>query len=154
MKKLISLLSIFLMCSCIIFAQNDPQNNANKPKSKVPVIQFEKKIHDFGQMTQGDNGLCEFVFKNIGKEPLIITNVRSSCGCTVPEKPNEPILPGKKSSIKVKYDTRRIGPINKTVTVSSNATEPEIYLQIKGHVSAKPAEQVPSNEKNSPVMVH
>src|SRR5574344_414608 len=106
MKKIISLLSIILVCNFALLAQTAPKNNSGKSNTKAPVIQFEKKIHDFGQINQGDNGLCEFVFKNTGKEPLIITNVRSSCGCTVPEKPNEPILPGKKPEMKVKNHTR------------------------------------------------
>ena len=150
MKKILCILTVLLGFTMISKAQ-DAQ--PAQPNPKAPVISFEKTVHDFGEIIQGDNGDCEFVFKNTGKEPLIITNVRSSCGCTVPQKPEEPIMPGKKSSIKVHYDTNRIGTISKTVTVTSNATEPEIHLQLKGNVSPKPVEEAPANDNaGSPVI--
>ena len=99
---------------------------------------------------KGDNGECEFVFKNTGKAPLQITNARASCGCTVPSWPREPIAPGKKSVIKVKYDTNRLGTINKSITVTSNAVNNSVVLHIKGHISEKPAESVP--EQQAPMM--
>jgi hypothetical protein len=150
MKRMFSILTV-LLGFCMISNAQDAQ--PVKPNPKAPVISFEKTVHDFGEIIQGDNGECEFVFKNTGKEPLIITNVRSSCGCTVAQKPEEPIMPGKKSSIKVRYDTNRIGVISKTVTVTSNATEPEINLQLKGNVSPKPVEEAPANDNSgSPVL--
>jgi hypothetical protein len=101
-------------------------------------IKFSKDVHDYGTIQQQANGECSFEFKNTGKAPLIISNAQGSCGCTVPEWPKEPIAPGKSASIKVKYDTNRIGAISKTVTVTSNATnEPTKVLSIKGTVEAK-----------------
>jgi hypothetical protein len=97
---------------------------------------------------QGDNGECEFKFKNTGKEPLILSNVYSSCGCTVPSWPKEPIMPGKSEVIKVKYNTSRLGTINKKVTVISNAVNNPIELFIKGNVSAKPAETLPEKTQS------
>ncbi len=99
-------------------------------------FKFEAETVDYGEITKGSDGLREFVFTNVGNEPLIITQVKSSCGCTVPEKPKDPIAPGEKGVIKVKYDTKRVGPIRKTITVYSNADEPIKALKIKGKVIA------------------
>ena len=100
-------------------------------------ISFEKETVDYGSIAKGDDGVREFVFTNTGDQALIIGDVKSSCGCTVPEKPEGPIAPGEKGSIKVKYDTNRVGPIRKTITVYSNASEPIKALKIKGEVLAE-----------------
>jgi hypothetical protein len=110
-----------------------------EPKQSLAEITFEKDVYDYGNIKQGANGASEFKFKNTGKEPLIISMARGSCGCTVPEWPKEPIKPGETATIKVNYDTKRVGPINKTVTITSNAkTEPTKTLTIKGNVEAVP----------------
>ena len=129
-------------------AQDAATEKSNK-KVKEPEITFENLVHDYGNITQGDNGECEFVFKNTGKADLILTNCRSSCGCTVPSWPKDPIPPGKKAVIKVKYNTNRVGAINKTITVESNATNNRVVLSIKGNVAAKPLEAAPENESSS-----
>ena len=131
----------------VVFSAN-AQTNTSRKKSKVPEIQFDKTVHDYGNIMQGDNGECEFKFKNTGKEPLILTNVYSSCGCTVPSWPKEPIMPGKSEEIKVKYNTTRIGTINKKVTVISNAVNTPVELYIKGKVSSKPAETLPEKTQS------
>lgn len=100
-------------------------------------IVFEKMVHDYGTIEQGGDGNCEFKFTNKGKLPLVLSNVKASCGCTVPEWPKEPILPGKNGSIKVKYNTANIGSFGKTITVSSNAINSSVILTIKGIVTAK-----------------
>ena len=147
MKKVFSLLIVM----AFVFSAVAQDANADKPKKvKEPEITFENLVHDYGEIMQGDNGTCEFVFKNTGKADLILTNCRSSCGCTVPEWPKDPIAPGKKGVIKVKYNTNRIGLINKSITVESNAVNNRVVLNIKGNVSAKPAEAAPANE-SSPV---
>ncbi|MDX1447051.1 DUF1573 domain-containing protein, partial [Lishizhenia sp.] len=84
-------------------------------------IEFEKTLHDYGTIEHGGNGVYEFVFTNTGNQPLMISNAKGSCGCTVPSCPKEPIAPGASAEIKVKYDTNRVGPINKSVTITSNA---------------------------------
>ena len=99
-------------------------------------IEFEQEVIDYGEIAKGSDGVRTFEFTNIGDAPLVISNVKSSCGCTVPSKPDGPVAPGESSAIKVKYDTKRIGPIRKTVTVYSNADEPIILLKIKGKVLA------------------
>lgn len=107
------------------------------PKVEGPAIEFEKEVHDYGQIAQGDNGDCEFVFTNVGSEPLILQNVTSSCGCTVPSWPREPIAPGAKSAIKVHYDSNRIGGINKSITVTTNGKPERVSLRITGNISPK-----------------
>ncbi len=86
-----------------------------------------------------------FEFKNTGKTPLIISNVQTSCGCTTAEKPTEPVLPGKKSKISVKYDTKRVGDLHKTITVTTNVGEP-IVLTIKGKILPQTPAATPANE--------
>jgi len=115
-------------------------------------VSFDKEVHDYGTVKQGGNGECEFKFTNTGSEPLIISDAKGSCGCTVPEWPKTPIKPGESASIKVKYDTKRVGPINKTVTVTSNAsTEPTKTLRIKGTVEAVEGAGAPVNTGGGPV---
>ena len=115
-------------------------------------VSFDKDVHDYGNVKQGGNGECEFKFTNTGTEPLIISDAKGSCGCTVPEWPKTPIKPGETASIKVKYDTKRVGPINKTVTVTSNATsEPTKTLRIKGTVDAVEGTGAPVNTGGGPV---
>lgn len=97
-------------------------------------ISFKEDTVDYGNIAKGSDGVRVFEFTNTGDAPLIISDVKSSCGCTVPKKPDGPIAPGASSTIQVKYDTNRVGPIRKTVTVYSNASEPMVALKIKGEV--------------------
>jgi len=99
-------------------------------------INFKEDTVDYGTIEKGSDGVRVFEFTNTGDAPLIISDVKSSCGCTVPKKPNGPIAPGASSTIEVKYDTNRVGPIRKTVTVYSNASEPMVALKIKGEVKS------------------
>jgi len=135
MKKI--LLSTAL---CFAFLGATAQENAKPVGGTGPMIQLDKEVHDYGTIAHGGDGVCEFVVTNIGDQPLILTNCKGSCGCTVPKCDTEPIKPGGKTTISVRYDTTRPGPINKSVTVSSNATNaPEKILRIKGTVDAAPA---------------
>ena len=97
-------------------------------------ITFESEVIDYGTIEKGDDGVREFKFTNTGSSPLYITKVRSSCGCTIPKKPSDSIMPGDDDVIQVKYDTNRVGPIRKTITVNSNAITPVVALQIRGAV--------------------
>ena len=113
------------------FAQNDTRPVGGKG----PMIQVDKDVHDYGTISQGGNGECTFTVTNIGDAPLILTNCKGSCGCTVPKCDTEPVPPGGKTIVTVRYDTKRPGAINKSVTISSNATnEPEKTVRIKGTV--------------------
>ena len=99
-----------------------------------PVFEFETEVIDYGEIAANSDGNRVFKFKNVGKSPLIISQVKGSCGCTVPTKPEKPIMPGETGEIKVKYATNRIGPFSKTVTITSNAYEDSKVLRIKGRV--------------------
>lgn len=102
-------------------------------------ITFKEETIDYGTITRGDDGLRVFEFTNTGDAPLIISDVRSSCGCTIPKKPNGPIAPGESSTIEVKYDTNRVGPIRRTITVLSNASQSMVPLKITGTVKTAPS---------------
>lgn len=120
---------------------------------KGPKIEFLNKDNtiDYGTVNkETDSGLRTFEFKNTGDAPLIISNVQSTCGCTVPTKPTEPILPGKMGKIDVKYNMNP-GTIRKTITVESNAVNFEngvVKLTIKGEVFVK-KEVSPLEKKKS-----
>jgi len=112
---------------------------------KVPVIKFTSLVHDYGTIYKNDSGICHFTFTNVGKADLILSSVTSSCGCTVPEWPKEPIPPKKSATIKVSYNTANIGTINKNVYVDSNAGD-RITLSIKGAVVEPPNNIIPENK--------
>jgi hypothetical protein len=101
-------------------------------------ITFEKETHDFGSIPQGVPASFTYVFKNSGKEPLIITNAAAGCGCTTPEWTKEPIKPGQKGYVKATYNAASPGTFNKNVTVMSNAKKSSVILYLKGEV--KPTE--------------
>lgn len=114
-----------------------------KAQEKTANISFKATEIDYGKIAKGSNGVRTFEFTNTGNAPLVITNVYSSCGCTVPKKPEEPIAPGAKGTIEVKYDTNRVGPIKKTITVYSNAKDsPTVALRISGTVEDRSEESV------------
>ena len=98
-------------------------------------FKFEKEIINYGKINKGANGERVFVFTNVGDQPLIIKNIQSSCGCTIPKKPAKPIMPGEKGEIKVSYDTKRVGGFSKTITIFSNAKTSRKVIKIKGYVN-------------------
>ena len=140
MKKVIYLLGIMLLFAGVANAQDTKVKNG-------PEIEFEKIVHDYGDVPYNGNGECEFRFTNTGNEPLLVQKPKSSCGCTIPSWPKEPILPGESEVIKVTYRTNRVGNINKTVTVTSNAiSNPTVVLRIKGRVLEQPNEAMPEKK--------
>jgi len=145
MKKFFLVIIAFLLTISISFAQKEVSNK--KEDRRAPEITFEKTTHDYGFMKHKANGIYEFKFENTGKDPLILTNVKSSCGCTIPTWPKDPIKKGKEGIIKVKYDTRRQGRFQKTVTVYSNAKNSPVRLVIKGEVER--LNQKPSTKRQS-----
>ncbi|GAB3691147.1 hypothetical protein GCM10027592_08960 [Spirosoma flavus] len=121
---------------------NRQQGEASKQAAsgKMPKITFEQKdIYDFGTLTEGDTVEHDFAFTNTGEFPLIINNITASCGCTTPDWPHEPVAPGKKSSVRVRFNSRgKSGQQNKTITIFAN-TEPAMTdLQFKAMVNPKP----------------
>ncbi len=100
----------------------------------APKFEFKTETIDYGDIEKGSEGLRVFQFTNVGETPLIIENVYSSCGCTVPSWTKTPVAPGKTGEIQVKYDTSKPGPIRRTITIYSNADEPTKAIKIKGKV--------------------
>jgi hypothetical protein len=137
MKKVFA--SVLFVIATFSLSCSQTPANSNEKSAFGPGIEFVFLTHDFGVIQQGGDGAVDFVFTNTGTEPLILSNVRSSCGCTVPEWPREPINAGKQASILVKYDTKRIGTFNKSISVYSNASEAPIILHINGEVKATAA---------------
>lgn len=144
MKKFMLLAALVVM-PMFAMAQKGP---------KIEVLHKDNTI-DYGNVTkESDSGLRTFEFKNVGDAPLIITNVQSTCGCTVPSKPTEPIMPGKTGKIDVKYNMAP-GPIRKTITVESNAVNYEggrVALKIKGNVATVKETSIMEKKKTSPMM--
>jgi len=138
-KSVLSFIAIFI--AFVAMSQQEVQVQSG------PQLSLDKDIHDYGTMVQNGDGLCHFTVTNTGNEPLIISNAKGSCGCTVPKWSKEPIMPGETTVIDVKYATNRIGPINKSVTITSNAVNtPTKVIRIKGKVIK------PEDADASPIM--
>ena len=120
-------------------------------QEKQAKIEFKSTEIDYGNIEKNSDGTRVFEFTNTGEAPLIINRVKSSCGCTVPSKPTEPIMPGKSNKIVVKYNTHRVGPFRKTITVYSNAKNNVVILKIKGKVVDPNAVDL-KRKSNSPVL--
>ena len=134
-KKIIFAFALFASSS-LIFGQE-----------KIAEIQFKETVIDYGIIENGEDGAKIFEFKNTGNAPLIFSRIFSSCGCTIPKKPEKPILPGQSGEIQVNYDTKRTGIFQKAITVRSNAKTPNIILRIKGEVLPEPDEIEEIEEK-------
>ena len=107
-------------------------------QEKIAEVTFEKTLIDYGTIDHGVDGKRTFNFKNTGTAPLIFNRIYSSCGCTIPKKPEKPIQPGESGSIDVEYDTKRTGAFQKAITVNSNAVNSNIILRIKGEILPEP----------------
>jgi len=126
-----------LICS-IVFSQESANTNSG-------IFNFKTEIIDYGTINKNTDGNRSFTFKNTGDSPIIITSVKGSCGCTIATKPSKPILPNETAKIGVKYDTKRVGPFSKTITVVSNASEKSKVLRIKGNINNTETTQLVSN---------
>lgn len=145
MKHLLGICAILLMASFQLSAQATGEPMAN-PASKA-ILTLESDVVDYGTIDQGGEPLRVAKFKNTGTEPLIISGAKGSCGCTVPNWPKEPIMPGETSQIEVRYDTKRVGAINKTITVNSNDPAGKHVIRVIGTINAVAQEDgVPSKE--------
>tara|TARA_R110002073_G_scaffold14998_1_gene60099 strand:+ start:19722 stop:20180 length:459 start_codon:yes stop_codon:yes gene_type:complete len=148
MKKL----ALILFVGLIGFSMNAQGTaQATEIDPNAPVFEFESKVIDYGQIEKGSDGEYIFKFKNVGKSPLIISNVIGSCGCTVPTAPKEPIMPGASGEITVKYDTNRVGAISKTITITSNATESKKVIRVKGLVKKESSLSILEKQEKSMV---
>jgi len=133
MKRTVNTILIFIL-SIGLF--NATSSKIESKTGKVAIISFETEVIDYGTIEQHSDGTRLFAFTNEGDAPLLITNVKTSCGCTVPSYSKEPILPGKSGELKIKYDTKRLGAFTKTITVTSNAEGGNKILKIKGNIVA------------------
>ncbi len=152
MKKVLSSIAFLLIAAGISRAQEvttpAPVNNPNAAE-----ITFTEDVFDFGTLKQGADCMHDFVYHNTGKEPLIISNCQQSCGCTTPLCPKDPVKPGMTGIVKVKYDSNRVGPFTKTVTITSNAKNSPKVITIKGMIEAAPKEEMfgTENVKGAPI---
>ena len=128
---------ITLLISFFIFSQE-----------KQAEIKFEVTTIDYGEVEFESDGKRVFKFKNIGTAPLIFKRISSSCGCTIPKKPEKPIEPGDSGEIEVEYDTKRVGIFMKAISVVSNSKNSSIVLRIKGEVLEEEDEEE-DEEKNN-----
>ena len=130
-KKTLIILILSCLVSLIVFAQK--QQN----KQRDSII-FSQLIYDYGEIGAGSSGRCEFKFINMMNTALVISNVKPSCGCTVADWPKKPVLPHQTGVIKIYFNAKLPGTFNKTITVTSNATNSTVVLHIKGKVILKP----------------
>jgi hypothetical protein len=158
MKKLVLFLPALLF-GLVSFGQNTKQSISLDQKQEEKIekvtefLNFEKETVDYGQIEKGSDPYRVFEFTNTSESVVLITSARGSCGCTVPTYPKEPIAPGGKGEIKVRYDTNRVGAFKKTVTLSlkdAGGQESTKVLTISGTVSQKAPEPegAPLNENN------
>jgi len=148
MKKSILFLAgalVFSIISCKentkgIITDQDMQKVAAEKEflNKLPKIEFDKAVHDFGTINEGDKVETEFIVKNTGENDLVIADAKASCGCTVPEWPKEPIAPGASAAIKVSFDSSgKPGKQSKTVTLTTNTENGSETFDIKANVLPK-----------------
>lgn len=140
MKHLLGILAIILMATVQMSAQATPTDAQPNPASKAKLT-LESDVVDYGTIDQGSEPLRVAKFTNTGTEPLIISGAKGSCGCTVPNWPKEPIMPGESSTIEIRYDTKRVGGINKTVTVTSNDPAGKHVIRVTGTINAVTQEE-------------
>ena len=133
-KRILLISGLILLGMSATYAQSEVAQEANP---NAPEIAFEADVVDYGTIEQGSNGNRTFTFTNTGKEPLILKNVRASCGCTTPKWTRNPVAPGEAGEIVVHYDTNRMGQFHKTITVQSNGKTGTKMLTIKGKVIPK-----------------
>ncbi len=122
-------------------ATTDPNAAAAAvPSGPTTTIQFMEEEFNFGTINQGDVVSHTFKFKNTGSEPLVITDAKASCGCTVPKKPNDPVAPGETGELVVEFNSAgKSGAQTKQVTVTANTNPPQSFIRIVSDVKVKDA---------------
>jgi len=151
MNRTIISLAILLLIGLHSFAQT---KGAKPADPMAPTMSFDKLEYEYGTLYQNADGECYFAYSNKGKSPLILSRVRSSCGCTIPRWSRMPLNPGQSDTIRVRYDTKRLGSFHKSITILSNAGSGSIVLKIKGKVLPEPIDAMPTKNvdfETSPV---
>lgn len=133
MKRTLNIALLFVLALSFLNAAPVEYNIFD---TKVAVIEFETEVVDYGTINQNSDGTRLFTFTNTGDTPLLITNVKASCGCTVPSYSKAPIMPGDSGELSINYDTKKLGAFTKTITVTSNAEGGNKILKIKGNIIA------------------
>ena len=143
MKKIFSTLSMALLFCAVAIAQNPTTIEASPEvgNEPAPVMTFDEAKVDFGTIEQHSDPVRFFNFTNTGDAPLVIQSCKGSCGCTVPTWPKESIMPGETAQIKVRYDTKRLGAINKRVTITTNEVGDPHVIKVVGKINAAPKEE-------------
>lgn len=134
MKKQLFILLALVVAVAGVFAFTTSDSIIGSKNVDGPKFTWNKKVHNFGKIKQGVPVETSFEFTNSGTAPLIITNVGTSCGCTVPKYPKQPVMPGQTKKIEVKYNAAAMGTFSKTITITSNSEKPTTVLFIKGEV--------------------
>ncbi len=160
MKRIFATMITLAFVTGVSFAQTTtPVQGTTGTTAPAPVVapdnpnagdfKLAEETWDFTNIPQNKPVTHDFTFTNVGKEPIVITNVQTSCGCTSPKWPKEPILPGKSDMISVTYNAAHAGSFNKSITITSNAKTPTKVIYIKGSVDAAPVEQTtPEQQPN------
>lgn len=133
MKRVLNL-SLVLVFALSLF--NTTSTEFDKYDTKIAVLKFKTEVIDYGTIEQHSEGKRTFTFTNTGDAELLITQVKTSCGCTVPSYSKAPIAPGETGELQIKYDTKTLGAFTKTITVISNAEGGNKILKIKGNIVA------------------
>ncbi len=152
MKNLFTVLLALVITGGFLNAQDDAKQGVELIDG--PKIEFVKTTHDFGENPQGKPVSTDFIFKNVGNAPLVLQNVKASCGCTTPYWPKEPIMPGQESKISAKYNMSKAGNFNKSITVTvkpqvEGDTPETVRLTIKGNAVVKAPEKSVEDAKPS-----
>ncbi|MCF0073275.1 DUF1573 domain-containing protein [Dyadobacter sp. CY261] len=144
MKRIALFVFLGLAAAISGCSKNEKKGEEKQASSKLPVFALiDSSAYDFGTIQEGAIVEHEFKFRNGGEYPLILNNISSSCGCTTPEWPKDPIGPNQTSSVKVRFDSKhKAGPQVKTITVYANTEPAYIELRLKGIVNAPPQEAV------------
>ncbi len=159
MNKTILALFVCFLSVGVAFSQVTPTPIAHPEAPKAersaedggPFMEFESLVLDYETIDQHSEPLRLLSFTNTGDEPLVITNAKGSCGCTVPTWPKEPVMPGESADIEIRYATNRLGKFTKTVKFTTNETAnaPQHVIKVTGNVlKVEEEETVPTNEPN------
>lgn len=133
MKRTFKIAVLFILALSLF---NAAPAKFNKYDVKIAIMKFSTEVVDYGTVTQNSEGTRLFTFTNTGDAPLLISKVKTTCGCTVPSYSKAPIMPGETGELNIKYDTKRLGAFTKTITVTSNADGGNKILKIKGNIVA------------------